>query len=148
MRIRIDATDLPGLNCSQAPGFPGYTDIHVAVQGKAGAPDIGRISADSATASWNLECQLVADSLPVNVRGPQIQGRPQERFIYLTWDGILHGHRTRFRRAKLQLNEVTSEVWAAALKSELLIGRVGLTDGRGHPLCASVRPPAIDWSAG
>jgi hypothetical protein len=31
--------------------------------------------------------------------------------------------------------------------SGLLVGRVGLTDQKGHPLCASVRPPLIEWSA-
>ncbi|MER5352388.1 DUF5990 family protein [Kitasatospora sp. NPDC002551] len=25
--------------------------------------------------------------------------------------------------------------------------RLGLTDARGHPLCAAVRPPQVVWSA-
>jgi hypothetical protein len=28
-----------------------------------------------------------------------------------------------------------------------LVGRLGLTDRKGHPLCAAVRPPLIEWSA-
>lgn len=32
MRIRIEATDLPGRTCAAGSGFPGYTGIHVAVQ--------------------------------------------------------------------------------------------------------------------
>ncbi|MGH9002553.1 MAG: DUF5990 family protein [Acidimicrobiia bacterium] len=27
-----------------------------------------------------------------------------------------------------------------------MAGRLGLTDGRGGPRCAAVRPPGIDWS--
>jgi Family of unknown function (DUF5990) len=30
----------------------------------------------------------------------------------------------------------------------VLVGRVGLTDPKGNPVCASVRPPLIEWSAG
>jgi hypothetical protein len=29
----------------------------------------------------------------------------------------------------------------------LLVGSLGLTDPKGHPLCAAVRPPVIEWSA-
>ena len=36
----------------------------------------------------------------------------------------------------------------AALGSGALIGRLGLTDAAGNPLCAAVRPPLIEWSAG
>ncbi|NEE59503.1 monooxygenase, partial [Streptomyces sp. SID8455] len=28
-----------------------------------------------------------------------------------------------------------------------LTGRLGLTDAKGQPLCARVRPPLISWSA-
>jgi hypothetical protein len=29
----------------------------------------------------------------------------------------------------------------------MLVGRLGLTDAKGNPLCAAVRPPVIEWSA-
>jgi Family of unknown function (DUF5990) len=29
----------------------------------------------------------------------------------------------------------------------VLVGRLGLTDPKGNPLCAAVRPPIIEWSA-
>jgi hypothetical protein len=31
--------------------------------------------------------------------------------------------------------------------SGVLVGRLGLTDPKGGPLCASVRPPVVQWSA-
>ena len=35
----------------------------------------------------------------------------------------------------------------SALELGLLVGRLGLTDHKGNPLCAAVRPPAIEWVA-
>jgi hypothetical protein len=34
-----------------------------------------------------------------------------------------------------------------ALELGVLVGRLGLTDAKGNPLCAAVRPPVIEWSA-
>ena len=52
-----------------------------------------------------------------------------------------------FRRAKLMLADVPAAVLDAAAASGLLVGRLGLTDAKGQPLCASVRPPQIGWAA-
>jgi Family of unknown function (DUF5990) len=54
---------------------------------------------------------------------------------------------TLFRRAKLMLDAIGPDVLDAAVQSGRLIARLGLTDAKGHPLCAHVRPPLIDWSA-
>ncbi|MGH3559093.1 MAG: DUF5990 family protein [Mycobacterium sp.] len=35
----------------------------------------------------------------------------------------------------------------SATTSGLLVGRLGLTDAKGNPLCARVRPPQISWTA-
>jgi len=45
------------------------------------------------------------------------------------------------------LDAVPAEVLREAIGRGALVGRVGLTDRKGNPLCASVRPPTIDWSA-
>jgi hypothetical protein len=34
-----------------------------------------------------------------------------------------------------------------AVSRGLLVGRLGLTDDKGHPRCARVQPPVIEWSA-
>lgn len=44
-----------------------------------------------------------------------------------------------FRRAKLMLSD--------APRSETVVARVALTDERGLPRCARLRPPAIEWRA-
>jgi hypothetical protein len=55
---------------------------------------------------------------------------------------------TLFRAAKLWLSDVDSSVLQEAMQPDhRLVGSLGLTDRKGHPLCASVRPPTIVWSA-
>jgi hypothetical protein len=53
-----------------------------------------------------------------------------------------------FRRPKLMLADVPTAVLAAATASGTLVGTLGLTDAKGHPLCARVTPPKIHWSPG
>jgi Family of unknown function (DUF5990) len=83
-----------------------------------------------------------------DLKGPYIQGPPGGRFIYLNWGTIDEpGTFALFRRAKLQLDAVPPEVLKSAAEQGVLVGRLGLTDRTGNPLCASVRPPLIEWSA-
>ena len=55
---------------------------------------------------------------------------------------------TMFRRAKLMLGAIDPDVVGAAARSGDLLARVRLTDPKGGPLCARVRPPYVEWSAG
>jgi hypothetical protein len=43
---------------------------------------------------------------------------------------------------------LTAEVLADAERSGRLLARLRLTDDRGGPLCAAVRPPVVRWSPG
>lgn len=145
MRIRIDGTDLPGRDCPPGHNFPGYSDIHIGMQTKRRPPELLDVqSADAAHVTWTIDCQVDG----TDIRGPYIQGRPGDRFIYLNWGGVdAGGQQQMFRRAKLMLSDVPAGVLDAAVKSGLLVGRLGLTDAKGQPRCASVRPPDIRWSA-
>ena len=151
VQIRIEGSDLPGVSCGPSPDSPGgYANIHVAVQ-RRGHPDdlLGLTSGDSRAAAWTIECTVTPVANGVDVHGPYIQGPPGGRFIYLSW-GTVGADRTftMFRRAKLRLDAVPPDVMDGAVGSGLLVGRLGLTDPKGNPLCASVRPPVIEWSAG
>jgi hypothetical protein len=53
-----------------------------------------------------------------------------------------------FRRAKLALDAVPSDVLARAVETGELLARVGFTDQKGHPACADLRTRGIEWSAG
>jgi Family of unknown function (DUF5990) len=148
--IRIESFDLPGLSCGPGPDFPGgHHNIHVAVQGRKGQQDLlGPVPADVASAVWDLECHIVSLPPDMDLRGPQIHGSPGKRFIYITWGVVEPSKPFRmFRRAKLWLDAVPEDVMGAACECGLLVGRLGLTDEAGWPLCASVRPPRIEWSA-
>ncbi|GAA1106622.1 DUF5990 family protein [Kitasatospora arboriphila] len=150
MELRIDATDLPGRDCGPGPAFPGATGIHVGVQ-RRGRPEelLGLQPGDAPSASWTLRCTAVRGPRGVDLRGPHLQGGPYARFVHLSWGTVdACGGFTMFRRAKLMLDAVAPETVEAAVASGLLVARLGLTDGRGHPLCAAVRPPAVTWSAG
>ncbi|WP_316756377.1 DUF5990 family protein [Streptomyces herbicida] len=153
MRIRIDAVDLPGLTCPPgAPADAGVTvhrNIHVAVQRRD--PRTALLDpqpGDATSASWTLECTTHASPTGTGVKGPYVQGRPGGRFIYLSWGTVDEaGTFTMFRRAKLLLDAVPTDVLDAAARSGMLHGRLGLTDARGGPVCARVVPPTISWTA-
>jgi hypothetical protein len=85
----------------------------------------------------------------VELRGPFPQGGPGRRFVYLSW-GVVDeaGAFTMFRRAKLMLDGGPPDVLRRAVETGMLIGRIGLTDQKGHPRCAAMRPPSIDRTAG
>jgi hypothetical protein len=95
-----------------------------------------------------LDCTVVASQIGVDLKGPHIQGPPGGRFIYLSWVTVDDTQTlTLFRRAKLWLDAIPQTVINNAVDLGLLVGRLGLTDGTGNPLCAAVRPPLIEWSA-
>jgi hypothetical protein len=145
VRIRIVGTQLPGRECGPGGNFPGYSNIHVGVQRK-NRPDelLDLHPGDAATAVWTFEC-AVHDT---DVRGPYVQGPPSGRFIYLSWGTVDDaGGFSMFRRAKLTLGDVPPNVLRSATRSGLLVGSLGLTDAKGHPVCARVRPPHIRWTA-
>ncbi|MFJ3217431.1 DUF5990 family protein [Kitasatospora sp. NPDC086801] len=58
MELRIEATDLPGRDRDATPGFPGYRDLHVAVQ-RRGRPAelLDLFPGDAPRARWSLECE-------------------------------------------------------------------------------------------
>jgi hypothetical protein len=153
--IRIEGIDLPGRSCGPSPDAPGgYRNIHVGVQRRGKRDELlGLTPADAARATWSLEGQLGAaagpDGRAADVKGPYIQGPPSGRFIYLNWVTVDDaGQASLFRRAKLWLDGVPPEVLDEAARTGLLVGRLGLTDAKGNPACAAIRPPTIEWSAG
>ncbi|UIR20995.1 DUF5990 family protein [Streptomyces spinosirectus] len=146
MRIRIDGVDLPGRACGPDDGIPSYANVHVAVQRRDRPAELlDPQPGDAARASWTLECTVTG----TDVKGPFVQGRPGNRFVYLSWGSVDgSGAFTMFRRAKLVLDAVPTDVLEAAVRDGQLTGRLALTDDRGHPLCARVVPPRITWTAG
>lgn len=149
MLIRIEAYDLPGRSCGPSPERPGgHHGIEVGVQRKNKPGELmGQVSADVESVAWELEATPVPSKVS-DYRGPYISGQPGGRFIYLSW-GVVEkpGTFEMFRRAKIMFDGISAGVMAAVQKSGVLVGRLGLTDSKGNPTCAAVRPPLIEWTA-
>ena len=149
MLIRIEAHDLPGRSCGPSPERPGgHHGIEVGVQRKNKPGELmGQVSADVETVTWDVVATPVEDK-DADFRGPYISGPPGGRFIYLSW-GVVDepGSFEMFRRAKIMFDGIPEEVLAEARSSGVLVGRLGLTDPKGNPTCAAVRPPLIEWTA-
>ncbi|MFC8696783.1 DUF5990 family protein [Streptomyces parvus] len=149
MQIHIEASALPGRACGPDSDFPGYENIHVGVQRKDRPGELlGLHPGDAPSASWVLDCEATVTEDGVEVSGPYVQNRLGGRFVYLSWGTVDEaGVFTMFRRAKLMFSDIDPHVLTAAARSGQLTGRLGLTDAKGQPLCARVRPPQIVWSA-
>ena len=107
----------------------------------------GRVPADVPRVTWELEA-TPGSTHPADLRGPYISGPPRGRFVYLSW-GVVDGAGSfdMFRRAKLMFDGIPDDVLVTARESGVLVGRLGLTDTKGNPLCAAVRPPLIGWTS-
>ena len=142
LTLRIEGHDLPGRS------FEGQTNVRVGLQVRKENTELQ--PGDSREVAWEAAISVVtAPGGAVDFRGPVIQGRAGERFVYLSWIGRGEKGDAMFRRAKLQLDAVPEKVLADALAAgKPLVGRLALTDWCGGPRCASVRPPAIVWKAG
>jgi Family of unknown function (DUF5990) len=147
MDVRIVGVELPGRTCADPrPGGLVYENVHVGVQRRREVVDT--IPGDAPRAVWNLTIETVTRDGGIDFRGPFVQGRRGDRFLYLSWGRVdATGHFEMFRRTKLMLDAVGAElVHAAERPGAGLVGTLGLTHGDGMPRCAAVRPPDIAWT--
>lgn len=105
------------------------------------------IRADASEMRWEVEVSVVQRNGSLDFRGPSVQGKRGDRFIYLTWGHVGPDETFEmFRRAKLMLDRVEPELIELAVTTGRLDARVDLTGADGGPRCARVDPPAIAWS--
>jgi hypothetical protein len=145
MRITITGHNLPGRHWCSAD--ENLDNVHVALLERR--DPIGLVPGDAASASWDVEVGIaVGADGRLDFKGPAVQGKRGERFLYLTWGNVGPGHAfAMFRRAKLMLGAIDPALVAAAERDgKRLLARVNLTDGRGGPRGAQVKPPALAWS--
>ena len=142
LRIRIVGTNLPGRV------FGEHQHVHVGVQCRKEAIDFTPGDAAEATFEFDVDV-LPGDDGGWDFRGPYVHGPRGQRFIYLVWADLPPGSdATMFRRAKLHLSCLDAAlIRDAAAPGRKLTANLALTDGKGGPRCASVRPPGISWSA-
>ncbi|MFL6098370.1 MAG: DUF5990 family protein [Actinomycetales bacterium] len=143
MRIHIHGRNVPAV---------------VSPDGQTGTPSVGvqrgRAPAqlhrlDRATGHWAVEGQVFERSDgSIDVRGPWIQGRRGDRFIYLTWGFVTEiGEFTMVRRTKLRLDVLPDDMLREAERAgRPLVAHLDLTAPDGSPVTAAVRPPRVRWS--
>ena len=97
---------------------------------------------------FDLSLDVVVTPNGLDLRGPWVQGRRGDRFLYLCWGhgGRDDGDFDMFRRAKLMLGVLDPAEMLDASDDDVLVGRLSLVDPEGGPVCAAVRPPAIRWT--
>ena len=107
--------------------------------------------------TFDLSLDVVVTPTGMDLRGPWVQGRRGDRFLYLCW-----GHATDttsatdatdvtggfelVSRAKLVLGVLDPAEMLDASDDDVLVGRLSLVDPQGGPVCAAVRPPLIRWN--
>jgi len=144
MRIRIEGSDLPGRRGGSESDSLRRNNVHVGVQRRAEVVDWVPVDAESAMWEFEVDSREI-DGL-LDVGGPYVHGRPGARFLYLSWGAVDGAGFAMFRRIKLMFGDVPTEVLRAVHDGDgVLVGRLGLTDGKGGPRAARVRPPDVVW---
>lgn len=140
MDVRIVGVNLPGRRFDDSgPSGAVHDDVRVGVQRGRETEQLAPGDAESIV--FELDLHPVGDH---DARGPYSQGRPGERFVYLVW--VAGPQNRMFRRAKLMLGDVPASVWKEAqAPGRMLEGTLGLTDAKGGPVCARVRPGVVQW---
>lgn len=146
MRVVIEGRDLPGGEFV-SDGIP-LRNVHVAVQ--VGKEPIGLVRGDADSARWEIDVRAIVEDAGVDLRGSAVHGKKGERFFYLTWGDVgAGGSFAMFRRAKLMIGDIEPEMLAAATRDDgALVASLALTDERGGPRCARVKPPVVSWRPG
>jgi hypothetical protein len=138
--VRIIGRRLPGLSWS------GRTGIHLGVQRDSEV--VGLVPGDLGEAVFDLDVEVAADGeAAVDFKGPFVHGRRAERFLYLAWGEVGEdGAFTMFRRLKLHLTPLVEQFTPPVLLGARRVQAfLELTDTKGRPVAASVRPPWVLW---
>jgi hypothetical protein len=144
MRVVITGTNPPGRVFCRPDGST-MDNVHVGVQVRREPSQL--VPADQSEISWETDIEVVPSDDGFDFRGPVVQGRRGDRFIYLTWGHVgPDGAFEMFRRAKLMLDRVERGLIESATAKGGLDVSVDLTGPDGGPRCARVDPPAIAWS--
>ncbi len=171
LTVVIEGFDLPGLTCGPEPGGPVHHNIHVALggprqdrHGPAGPGQDGPalvvpgrpglairpVPGDAPSARWEVTITVRRDQDGFDFSGPFVRGDRTDRHLGLAWGDVPGDGTLRvFRGAKLRLADIGPGLIEEAMRpGQRLTARIRLTDARGNPVCARLRPPAITWSAG
>ncbi len=147
MLVEIRGRSLPGRRCGTNPDGSVSGNIHVGIRKRSEAIEL--VPGDAPAAAWTFDVTTrITDEGGNDFRGPFVHGKRGERCLYLQWGTVDDaGSFSLFRAAKLLFSDVDPALVSRAQRpGALLVGTLGLTDAKGYPRCARVRPPDIEWS--
>ncbi len=159
--VVIEGHDLPGLTCRPEPNGTVHHEVHVALcsrererEGLTIVPSRGDwravepVPGGAATARWEVRVSVRRDERGLDFGGPTVRGHRDDRNLGLVWGGVPGDGTLRlFRGAKLRLADIEPALVEHVLASGgRLVARLGLTDEKGNPRCARVRPPLVTWA--
>lgn len=130
--LRIYCHDLPGGH------FHEKTAVRLGIQ--KGREVIDDVPADAETVTFTATFQVgdLKTGQP-NFLGPYAHGKPESRFLYLSW-GERKNEWEMFGRAKVPLAHLDwdrlDKFWRTG---EPILLSVSMTDARGRPVCGTVK---------
>ena len=112
-----------------------YRNIHLALQ--RGKENELIAPFDSQDPTLSLDIPLKTGAEKTEYIGPLAHGPAGSKFVYLVWGEVSDLGYLPFRRIKILL-PYPPEVGQKT-------ARITLTDKKGDPICASLKPPFIEW---
>ncbi len=144
MRVGITGVNPPGRRFCRPDGSD-MDNVHVGVQIRRDPAQL--VPADETDTRWEVDVEVIRKDDVIDFRGPAVQGKKGDRFVYLTWGNLEEDSEFEmFRRAKLMLDSVDPDLIELATEAGGLEAVVDLTGEDGSPRCARVDPPAVAWS--
>lgn len=142
LNIRIVGERLPGRQVGD------HTNVHVGVQRGEDVVQLQPADAPSVKFTFGIVLREPDENGgALDFRSPFVHGKPGDRFFYLVWLDLADGTpRERIGRTKLMLSALPHGL--VTPKTGTLEAYLSLTDAKGGPVLAAVRPPAINWSSG
>jgi len=157
--LAIEGHDLPGRSCAPDDAGRAYAEVHVGLcttaRGQEGLVEVpghpwkltGMVPGDAPAVRWEFAVSVFAGEDGIDITGPHVMGRRGARGFKLAWGEVGTDGRFRlFRACGLALADMgPALIEAATQPGRRLTARLGLTDAKGNPRCARVRPPDVVW---
>lgn len=147
LKLKVLCSRLPGLRFEDPYKHEPRVKEPVYLGIQHGTEVIEQVPADRQRVVFHPEFRMgkQRDGSP-NFLGPYAQGRPKDRFFYLSW-GVKRPDRfDMFRRLKIRLTHLEwPEIEQALESGESIVVRLKLTDDLGGPACGTPDESRIAW---
>ena len=95
---------------------------------------------------FSFQVAVDAASGKVTFKGKMVQGPRSDPFIYICWGDRLEGKWVQYGRTKILLSGIPREhIQRTLQEGSLLRARIRLTDPKGKPALATLKPDFIEW---